>query len=175
MMIDYYHKYVKTSLNITSKYIPKVGNFLEFWKETIVTDPSEEELEIEEITFLFKKWNNKYNLQITENFILDLIRHYYPNVVIIDNKYLLDIKCLIWDKKQDVLNSLEYHKLMHEASKKKQLITNNLELPALSNVPVNLDFYKKGLKAKILGIIEREWIALKLNELFVIEFYSRKI
>ena len=29
--------------------------------------------------------------------------------------------------------------------------------------------------AKILGIIDREWIALKLNELFVIEYYSRKI
>ena len=57
----------------------------------------------------------------------------------------------------------------------KQLITNNLKLPALSNVPINLDFDKKSLKAKVLGIIEREWIALKLNELFVIEFYSRKI
>ena len=62
-----------------------------------------------------------------------------------------------------------------DSTASKQLITNNLELPALSNVPVNLDFDKKGLKAKVLGIIEREWIALKLNELFVIEFYSRKI
>jgi len=57
----------------------------------------------------------------------------------------------------------------------KQLVTNNLELPALSNVPQNLDFDKKALTAKVLGIIEREWIALKLNELFVIEYYSRKI
>ena len=29
--------------------------------------------------------------------------------------------------------------------------------------------------SKVLGIIDREWVALKLNELFVIEFYSRKI
>jgi len=62
-----------------------------------------------------------------------------------------------------------------DSTASKQLITNNLKLPALSNVPINLDFDKKGLKAKVLGIIEREWIALKLNELFVIEFYSRKI
>ena len=34
---------------------------------------------------------------------------------------------------------------------------------------------KKSLTAKVLGIIDREWVALKLNELFVIEFYSRKI
>jgi small subunit ribosomal protein S4 len=62
-----------------------------------------------------------------------------------------------------------------DSTASKQLITNNLKLPALFNVPINLDFDKKSLKAKVLGIIEREWIALKLNELFVIEFYSRKI
>jgi len=57
----------------------------------------------------------------------------------------------------------------------KQLVTRNLEIPALSNVPQNLDFDKKSLTAKVLGIIDREWIALKLNELFVVEYYSRKI
>ena len=31
------------------------------------------------------------------------------------------------------------------------------------------------IASKVLGIIDREWVALKLNELFVIEFYSRKI
>jgi small subunit ribosomal protein S4 len=41
----------------------------------------------------------------------------------------------------------------------------------LSNGPQKLDFDKKSLSAKVLGIIDREWIALKLNELFVIEFY----
>merc|ERR1711907_872227 len=62
-----------------------------------------------------------------------------------------------------------------DSTTSKQLITRNLELPALSNLPQNLDFDKKALTAKILGIIDREWIALKLNELFVVEYYSRKI
>jgi small subunit ribosomal protein S4 len=57
----------------------------------------------------------------------------------------------------------------------KKLITKNLELPALSNVPQNLDLNKKFLSAKILGVIDREWIALTINELFVVEYYSRKI
>lgn len=57
----------------------------------------------------------------------------------------------------------------------KQLINKNLETPALSNIPQNLDFDKKAITAKVLGIIDREWIALRLNELFVIEYYSRKI
>jgi small subunit ribosomal protein S4 len=57
----------------------------------------------------------------------------------------------------------------------KNLVTKNLELPSLAQVPNNLEFDKKNLTSKVLGIIDREWVALKLNELFVIEFYSRKI
>ena len=62
-----------------------------------------------------------------------------------------------------------------DSSASKKLVLTNLELPALSNIPQHLSFDKKDLTANVLGIIDREWIALKLNELFVIEFYSRKI
>merc|ERR1712100_101050 len=55
------------------------------------------------------------------------------------------------------------------------LVSTYLEAPSLSNVPQHLEFDKKQLSAKVLGVIDREWVALKLNELFVIEFYSRKI
>ena len=57
----------------------------------------------------------------------------------------------------------------------KRLVNTYLESPALSNIPQHLDFDKQNLTAKVLGIIDREWVALKLNELFVIEYYSRKI
>jgi len=62
-----------------------------------------------------------------------------------------------------------------ESQSSKQMVTKNLELPSLAQIPQNLDFDKKALTSKVLGIIDREWVALKLNELFVIEFYSRKI
>jgi len=62
-----------------------------------------------------------------------------------------------------------------DSKSSRALILNFLEAPALSNIPQHLDFDKKNLSAKVLGIIDREWVALKLNELFVIEFYSRKI
>jgi small subunit ribosomal protein S4 len=62
-----------------------------------------------------------------------------------------------------------------DAKSSRDLVLSFLEAPALSNIPQHLDFDKKNLTAKILGIIDREWVALKLNELFVIEFYSRKI
>jgi small subunit ribosomal protein S4 len=62
-----------------------------------------------------------------------------------------------------------------ENKKSKELVTTNLESSTLSNIPQHLDFDSKALTAKVLGIVDREWVALKLNELFVIEFYSRKI
>ena len=62
-----------------------------------------------------------------------------------------------------------------DAKPSKDLVNTYLESPALSNIPQHLDFDKKNLTAKVLGIVDREWVALKLNELFVIEYYSRKI
>jgi small subunit ribosomal protein S4 len=65
--------------------------------------------------------------------------------------------------------------LVKDSKASKQLVAKNLELPALSNIPQHLEFDKKALSAKVLGVIDREWVALKLNELFVVEFYSRKL
>ncbi|MEO0706217.1 MAG: 30S ribosomal protein S4 [Cyanobacteria bacterium J06649_5] len=59
-----------------------------------------------------------------------------------------------------------------DASKK--LVEANLEFPGLANIPAHLDFDKGKLEAKVNGIIEREWIALNINELLVVEYYSRQ-
>ena len=60
-----------------------------------------------------------------------------------------------------------------DASRK--LATANLEYPGLSNIPTHLDFDKAKLTAKVNGIVEREWVALNINELLVVEYYSRKV
>jgi small subunit ribosomal protein S4 len=62
-----------------------------------------------------------------------------------------------------------------DSKNSRDLVQNFLQSPALSNIPQHLDFDKSNLTARVLGIIDRDWVALKLNELFVIEFYSRKI
>jgi small subunit ribosomal protein S4 len=59
-----------------------------------------------------------------------------------------------------------------EASRR--LVTQNLEFPGLANIPNHLEFDKNTLTGKVNGKIEREWIALQINELLVVEFYSRK-
>lgn len=59
-----------------------------------------------------------------------------------------------------------------DASRK--LIEANLEFPGLANLPSHLEFDKSKLQGKVNGIIEREWVALNINELLVVEYYSRK-
>ncbi|WP_448563652.1 30S ribosomal protein S4 [Trichothermofontia sp.] len=59
-----------------------------------------------------------------------------------------------------------------DASRK--LVQQNLEYPGLSNIPSHLEFDKNTLVGKVNGVIEREWVALAINELLVVEYYSRK-
>lgn len=103
--------------NITSISLPLVSSFIKFWDETIVDDPNEDDLEIDEMVFLFKKWAKKSCSNLTEQFILDLIRHFYPTIEIEDNKYLLKISNTLWDKRLDVINIISEYKLVSVENK----------------------------------------------------------
>ena len=48
---------------------------------------------------------------MNETLLIDLIHHFYPDISIIDNKFIENVKCKLWDKKNDVINSLELFKL----------------------------------------------------------------
>jgi small subunit ribosomal protein S4 len=56
----------------------------------------------------------------------------------------------------------------------RKLVEANLQFPGLANVPSHLELDKGKLTAKVNGVIEREWVALNINELLVVEYYSRK-
>ena len=51
----------------------------------------------------------------------------------------------------------------------------NIEFPGLANVPPHIDLDKSKLTGKINGKCDREWVALEINELLVVEYYSRKV
>nr|YP_009394095.1 ribosomal protein S4 [Rhodomela confervoides]ARW62657.1 ribosomal protein S4 [Rhodomela confervoides] len=55
-----------------------------------------------------------------------------------------------------------------------KLIKSYMASPGLANIPNHLELQKDILVAKVNGIIERDWVALQLNELLVVEYYSRK-
>ena len=80
----------------------------------------EMELEIDEMCGLFKKWTqDNYNTcssngNITEHDILKIINHYFPNIVIHENKYILHIRCSLWNKNSEIDASLESLKMYYK-------------------------------------------------------------
>jgi hypothetical protein len=92
--------------------MPLVNIFIDFWETNIIIETQyneDNEFEIDELCTLFKKWNNKNkgnNANISEHSVLKIIEHYYQNVEIVDNKYILNIKCKLWDKWSDIENAL---------------------------------------------------------------------
>ena len=63
---------------------------------------------------------------------------------------------------------------VRDNSRSKQLVESYLSFPGLANIPSHLEIDKTSLVGKVNGIIEREWVALQLNELLIVEYYSRK-
>uniref|UniRef100_A0A6C0KWA9 Uncharacterized protein n=1 Tax=viral metagenome TaxID=1070528 RepID=A0A6C0KWA9_9ZZZZ len=108
--------------NITSLLMPLVNIFIDFWETNIIIESQyneDNEFEIDELCTLFKKWNNKNkgnNSNISEHSVLKIIEHYYPNVEIVDNKYVLNVKCKVWDKLADIEYALSHLKCEHNQS-----------------------------------------------------------
>jgi hypothetical protein len=110
-----------TFYNITSKYLPFVSHFIQFWENTISTTSSSDfdhEIEVDELCSLFKKWTtendniNYYAGHTNEHDVLKILNHYFPNIEIIDNKYILNVQCSMWNKIGDMnqtLDSLKNH------------------------------------------------------------------
>lgn len=108
----------KSFVGVTSKIIPVVAEFIDFWETTIVEEITTgniiNEYEIDEISVMFKRWSSKKLNDVEDGFILELIRHLYVNVDgnihIDDDKYIVNIKSLLWDKSQEVIESLTLFK-----------------------------------------------------------------
>jgi hypothetical protein len=120
--------------NLTSKYLPIESDFIKFWEKTIqVIDNGGEthadsetfdELEIDELCMLFKTWtqnngNNTNNASseklisngnITEESVLKILKHFFPTIEIIENKYVLNVSCNIWNKNADIEKSFDFIK-----------------------------------------------------------------
>jgi hypothetical protein len=97
-------------LNVTSTYLPVVASFIKFW-ENSVTEDEDEELELHELFSLFKSVSSKNNASVmTEALLLDLVRHFYPDTLVLEEKIFLNIKCGFMDKKKYILQALEHFK-----------------------------------------------------------------
>jgi small subunit ribosomal protein S4 len=63
---------------------------------------------------------------------------------------------------------------VRDKEKSRKLVEANLQYPGLANLPSHLEFDKNALVGKVNGVVEREWVALNINELLVVEYYSRQ-
>jgi hypothetical protein len=105
-------------INITSKYLPIQSDFIKFWENNITLITKQyfvNELEIDEICSLFKLWSKSSenlltNGNISEENVIKILKHFFPSVEIIEDKYLLNVSCCLWDKMKDIQHSFKYIK-----------------------------------------------------------------
>lgn len=62
---------------------------------------------------------------------------------------------------------------VRDRAQSRRLVERNMEYPGLANLPTHLEFDKNTMVGKVNSVVEREWVALPINELLVIEYYSR--
>ena len=117
-----YNESLDSFYGITSKHIPIHSDFIKFWENVIILTPSDtdslfdNEFEVDELCSLFKTWSKmnleqlKTNGNISEENILKILKHFYPNVEIIEDKYVLNINCTLWDKIKHISDSFSYIK-----------------------------------------------------------------
>ncbi|MGP1387474.1 MAG: 30S ribosomal protein S4 [Thainema sp.] len=63
---------------------------------------------------------------------------------------------------------------VRDRDRSRKLVEQNLQYPGLANLPSHLEFDKNTMVGKVNSLIDREWIALQINELLVVEYYSRQ-
>ena len=101
-----------TFFNVTSKYLPCVQDFIQFWENTISLSSCETEFELDELCTFFKKWTTEKsdvslsNGTISESDVLKILNHFFPSIEVVDNKYILGISCSMWNKNEDIQHSL---------------------------------------------------------------------
>ena len=111
--------------NRTSRYLPVVSQFRRFWGEQCFINDTEIELEIDELSTLFNEYAGTTTAttaaSASDATLLGILRHFYPDVIIEDDKYILNVGCLLWDKKTEINDYLDQFK--------NQCVTHNLSFP----------------------------------------------
>jgi hypothetical protein len=98
-----------TFLNVTSKYIPFISDFIQYWEKNItVSEKETDEWEMDEICVLFKKWCQENtetclsNGNIIETDLIRILNHFFPHIGILENKYIMGFNCHLWNKSEDI-------------------------------------------------------------------------
>jgi hypothetical protein len=91
-------------VGISSKYLPTINKFLQFWEENMMYDETEPEIEIGEIATLFRQ---STNTSISETQIVNILSHFFPDLEIDQGKYIYRMRSKLWDKQVDIMMAME--------------------------------------------------------------------
>jgi hypothetical protein len=111
-------------VGIISKYLPVYKEFISFWETTIcqtTCDNFEHELEIEEISSLFK-FVTKSKSHLSEETIVKILKHFFV-LDIVENKYVLNVTSSVWNKLDDIEQTIESIKLLCRENCKYSIIS----------------------------------------------------
>jgi hypothetical protein len=155
--------------NVTSKLLPSVSNFLNFWDKYVtintnnINDNLFNEYDIDEIIMLYRSINK--GIVISEKNILNIINHYY-NIEIF-NKSIFGIKCLLWDKQEDIKMFLNHYNNTHKIIN----IENSDKKEDLVSIYDLYNSYKSFIKAKSSVDLKQYYIVSKSYFEKFIKFY----
>lgn len=105
---------------ITAKDSHFISSFLSFFDEYFTIDDTTTNLfELDEILLIYTKLNKHTtrNYLLNEKMVISLMKHYYENIIVMDNKFVKHLTCKIWNK------SLDIQSFMHTQNE-----TNTIEL-----------------------------------------------
>ena len=112
-----YEEQTDTFHHITSKFLPIIHDFLTFWESTIIISNNANdihEIEIDELSTIFKYWiKQNQNIcksmgNVTDENAIKIINHFFPQIMIKNDKYILNIYSVLWNKNKDIQNSLDF-------------------------------------------------------------------
>jgi hypothetical protein len=126
-------------IDVTSVHLPIVSQFIHFWDTYITEDENEPEFEIDELMRLFRKTNTKQKnisteSKMTDSLMIELIKHFYPDMEILEDKYIMNIRCSLWDKREEVKKTLELFRIK-ERNNLNAITPFSLDSPDVSNSP----------------------------------------
>jgi hypothetical protein len=138
---------------VTSKYLPNISSFVQFWETHIIVYVSsknvcEKQYEIDELFTLYKINCKNMNLPISssEVDIIKIINHFYPEVDIVDNKYINNILCCLWTKCDELDEMLSHYKSNTKVNKQEN---SNLMGEELVSFDELYEIYRSYAQAKI--------------------------
>tara|TARA_B100000424_G_scaffold246711_1_gene218599 strand:+ start:823 stop:2346 length:1524 start_codon:yes stop_codon:yes gene_type:complete len=161
--------------NIYSSYLEPAKYFNQFWEFSIEeTSKGDDYFELSEICELYNIWLKKKKdivmKPLRESKMKELIQFFYPDVEF-NNNMIIDRKCIFWDKKKDIKESLDKH-FLKDINKDLTFLEAYLSYCSYCDKSKKLNIVSKKYFEKYIGnIIPDMYIQ---NKIILSHFWSKR-